>query len=124
MSNEMAPPTKAKPAAKKPAAKKEASGEKKQRAPRQDYGFKPGAKIAVDKDKEHKFRGQTAEWFERLKKSNGKTVEHFMENNEGITNNKGNPERPRGWLAHFCKIGYCTLSGGKEPEAKGKKEAA
>jgi hypothetical protein len=115
MADTMAPPAKGKVKAK--TAKTE-TGEKKARAPRVDYGYKPGAKITVNKDKEQKFRGQTQEWFERLLKSDGKAVEHFISNNEGITNQKGNPERPRGWLAHFCKSGYASLSGGEEPAAK------
>lgn len=121
MPKDMTPPTKKEAKAKKAPAKKAAApaGERK-RAPRVDYGYLPGAKIDVDKDKEHKFRGQTLEWFERLSKSNGKTVEHFIDGNQGVTNNKGNPESPRGWLAHFCKAGYASLSGGKEPTVKAK----
>lgn len=115
MSDAMTPPTgKSKPAKKTAAPKKAASG----RASRRDYGFLPGAKIAVNKEKDvAKLRGQTKEWYDRLKKSNGKTVEHFLDNNQGVTNNKGKPERPRGWLAHFCLNDYASLSGGKAKAA-------
>jgi hypothetical protein len=117
--SDMTPPTK-KAATKKTAAKKTTkakdTGEKKARAPRKDYGFKPGAKISVDTKKEHKFRGQTLSWFERLTASNGKTVEHFIDNNKGVTNNNGKTEPPRGWLRHFVNAGYATLSGGQEPK--------
>lgn len=116
----MTPPTGKAKAAPKAAAPKAADGEKKERAPRFDYGFLPGATITVDTAKETSFRGQTQEWYDRLLKSNGKTVEHFLDNNQGITNKQGKPEPPRGWLRHFCKTGYASLSGGSKPEPKPK----
>lgn len=122
MSEDMTPPAKGKTTKTSKAtgkAKTEASGEKKPRAPRQDWGFRKGAKISLtEKAKEAKFRGQKQEWFDRLQKSNGKTVEHFLENNTGVTNNKGNPEPPRGWLRSFVVEGYAELSGGEEPQVK------
>jgi len=84
---------------------------KKERAPRQEYGFAKDAIIRVD-TKERKLRGQRGEWFARLQKSDGKTVQHFLDNNQGITNNKGNPEPPRGWLRSFVQDGVCKLEGG------------
>jgi hypothetical protein len=108
-----APPKKDKPAK---AAKAE-GGEKKPRAPRQDYGFAKDAKIALT-DGEKTYRGKRAEMYEALKKSNGKTVEHFLENN------KNEKDPPRGWLRFFVQNEACTLSGGTPPAKKEAKEAA
>lgn len=88
--------------------------EKKPRAPRQDYGFKQGAKITLTKEAgEKKYRGKRAEYFEVLQKCNGKTVEEF---------DKACPpnDPPRGWLRFFVQDGAATLSGGKDPEPKKK----
>ena len=59
------------------AAKKE-GGEKKARAPRQDYGFAKDAKISLT-DGEKTYRGKRLEMYEALKKSDGKTVEHYLD---------------------------------------------
>jgi hypothetical protein len=108
-------PPKAAPAAKaKPKAA--ASGDKKERAPRQDYGFAKDAKITLT-DGEKSYRGKRLAMYEALKKSNGKTVEHFLENN------KNEKDPPRGWLRFFVQNEACTLSGGTKPEPA-KKEAA
>lgn len=92
-------------------------GEKKQRAPRQDYGYRPGAKITLtEAAAEKKYRGKRAEYFEVLKACNGKTVEEF---------NKRAPagDPPRGWLRFFVQDGAATLSGGEEKKEE-KTEAA
>lgn len=95
--------------------------ESKERAPRQDYGYKPGAKITLTKEaSEKKYRGKRAEYFAVLEKCDGKTVEDFEKAAPA-----GDP--PRGWLRFFVQDGAATLSGGKEPEkkpAKKEKEAA
>jgi hypothetical protein len=102
---------------KKETTKKE-GGEKKPRAPRQDYGFAKDAKIALT-DGEKSYRGKRLEMYEALKKSNGKTVQHFLDNN------KNEKDPPRGWLRFFVQNEACTLSGGTKPEPKAaKKEAA
>jgi hypothetical protein len=94
------------------------TGEKKERAPRQDYGYKAGAKITLTKEAgEKKYRGKRLEYFERLQKANGKTVEDFEKSCPA-----GDP--PRGWLRFFVQDGAATLSGGKDPEPKAKKEKA
>jgi hypothetical protein len=111
------PPTEKKAAAPKVAkAPADPNAPKKERAPRQDYGFAKDAVITI-KEGEHKFRGQRGEWFARLQASNGKTVQHFLDGNQGVKNNKGNPEPPRGWLRSFVADGVCTLSGGTKTEA-------
>jgi len=103
-------PPKAAPAAKaKPKAA--ASGEKKERAPRQDYGFAKDAKIKLT-DGEKSYRGKRLEMYEALKKSNGKSVEHFLETN------KNEKDPPRGWLRFFVQNEACTLEGGTPPAAK------
>lgn len=98
--------------------KKEASGEKKPRAPRQDYGFAPDATIKLT-DGEKTYRGKRGTMYEALKKSNGKTVQHFLDNN------KNEKDPPRGWLRFFVQDEACTLSGGtKKEEAPAKKAAS
>ena len=96
---------------KTPAAAKD--GEKKPRAPRQDYGFAKDAKISLT-DGEKTYRGKRLEMYEALKKSNGKTVEHFL------NNNKNEKDPPRGWLRFFVQNEACTLSGGTPPVVKEK----
>lgn len=105
------PPTKTAKAEKKAKAPKaeKPEGEKKERAPRQNYGFHPEAVIAIT-EKEGKFRGQRAEWYEVLKGCNGKKVADFLE----AAKDKKDP--PRGWLRFFVQEGFATLSGA--PEAK------
>lgn len=81
-------------------------GEKKPRAPRQDYGFRKGAVITLT-DKETKYRGKRLEYFEILQAHDGKTVEeYFAACPEG--------EPPRGWLRFFVADGAATLSGGSD----------
>ena len=106
-------PPKKEAAAKPP---KKEKGEAKPRAPRQDYGFAKDAKISLT-DGEKTYRGKRLEMYEALKKSNGKTVEHFLENN------KNEKDPPRGWLRFFIQNEAATLSGGTPP-AKKEKAAA
>ena len=101
---------------KKKAAKKEASGETKPRAPRQDYGFSKDAKIVLT-DGEKSYRGKRLAMYEALKKSNGKTVQHFLDNN------KDEKDPPRGWLRFFVQNEACTLEGGTKAPAKDAKAA-
>lgn len=101
---------------KKAAPKKEASGEKKTRAPRQDYGFAKDAKIHLT-DGDKTYRGKRGEMYEALKKSNGKTVQHFLDNN------KDEKDPPRGWLRFFVQNEACTLEGGTKAPAKDSKAA-
>ena len=103
------------PKGKTEAPKKE-KGESKPRAPRQDYGFAKDAKITLT-DGEKTYRGKRLEMYEALKKSNGKTVEHYLENN------KNEKDPPRGWLRFFVQNEAVTLSGGTKPEPAAKKEA-
>lgn len=99
---------------KAPEATEAPAAEKKERAPRQDYGFLPGAKITLT-DKENKYRGKRLEYYEILKKHNGKSIEDFF---------KACPQEdpPRGWLRFFVQDGAATLSGGSAPEPKPKAE--
>lgn len=90
------------PTASKKKTSKKASG--KPRAPRKDYGFAKGATIHLT-DGEQKFRGARARWYEYLKKSNGKTVEHF----DGLAKKAEEKEGSRGWLRFFCEVEACTL---------------
>ena len=94
-----------------------ADGEKKPRAARQDYGFAQDAKISLT-DGDKTYRGKRLEMYEALKKSNGKTVAHFLDNN------KNEKDPPRGWLRFFVQNEACTLSGGTPPAAKKEAKAA
>jgi hypothetical protein len=104
-----AAPPKAAPAAKATPPKKD--GEKKERAPRQDYGFAKDAKIVLT-DGEKSYRGKRLAMYEALKKSNGKTVQHFLDNN------KNEKDPPRGWLRFFVQNEAVTLEGGTPPAEK------
>ena len=91
-------------------------GEKKARASRQDYGFAKDAVIKLT-DGEKTYRGKRLEMYEALKKSDGKTVEHYLENN------KNEKDPPRGWLRFFVQNEAVTLLGGTKPTPNAKKEA-
>lgn len=110
-----AAPPKAAPATKTPP--KKAAGDGKPRAPRVDYGFAKDAKITLT-DGDKSYRGKRLEMYEALKKSNGKTVEHYLDNN------KNEKDPPRGWLRFFVQNEACTLSGGTPPAKKEAKAPA
>jgi hypothetical protein len=97
-----------------------AEGEKKPRAPRQDYGYNKDATIRVtaetDESKSKNYRGQRLDWYEKLKKSDGKTCAHFEEANKG-------KDSPRGWLRFFVQDGAATLDQSTVPPPKPKAEA-
>lgn len=115
----ISPPTKkTAPKAAKPAAAAD-TGEKKVRSPRQDYGFAKDAVIRLT-DGDKGYRGKRQEKYEALRKSNGKTVQHFLDNN------KDEKDPPRGWLRFFVQNEACTLEGGTPtaPKAKGETKAA
>lgn len=95
----------------KAAAEKKPAGEKKKRAPRQDYGFAKDAIIRLT-DGEKSYRGRRLEMYEALKASNGRTVEHFLEAN------KNEEDPPRGWLRFFVQNEACTLEGGTKTAPK------
>jgi hypothetical protein len=98
--------------------KKAASGEKKERAPRQDYGFAADATIKLT-DGEKTYRGKRGAMYEQLKKSAGKPVQHFLDNN------KNEKDPPRGWLRFFVQDEACNLEGGtKKEEVPAKKASA
>jgi hypothetical protein len=90
---------------------------KKPRAPRTDYGYSPEAVIAVVEGKDHGYRGQRLEWFNRVKEFNGKTAGEFLKANDNRTTPKGSEDPPRGWLRFFVQDGSVTLSGGKPAAA-------
>jgi len=92
-------------------------GAKKPRAARQDYGFAKDAKIVLT-DGDKTYRGKRLAMYEALKKSNGKTVAHFLDNN------KNEKDPPRGWLRFFIQNEAATLEGGTPPAAAKKETKA
>lgn len=100
----LTPPNKASaPKAAKPDKPKAANGgEKKERAPRKDYGFSPDAVIRLT-DKEVKYRGQRADYYGLVKAANGKKVQVFLDSA------KDRKDPPRGWLRFFVEDGAVTL---------------
>lgn len=114
-----APKTPTKVAKTKAPATPKAEGEKKPRAPRQDYGYHKDATIRVvaetDESKSKNYRGQRLDWYEKLKKSDGKPVSHFEEANKG-------KDSPRGWLRFFVQDGAATLDQSTVPAEKPKAE--
>lgn len=83
---------------------------KKERAPKNDYGYSKKSTIHVVADKEHKFRGQRLEWFDRVKQYDGKTCEEFSEAFKDIPNNKGVLYAPSGWIRFYVREGFVTLT--------------
>lgn len=117
----MTPPTKGKAKA-EPKAKAEAkTGEKKERAPRKDYGYRVGAVIRINKDKETNYSGQRQAWYESLVKFDGKVVQEWEESMKGTKNNQGKVQSPRGWLRFYVLDGSVALEGGEAPAPKAKK---
>lgn len=113
---DLTPPTKTEKKAKaaKPKAEKAATaegGEKKPRAPRQDYGFSKSATLVVAEGAEKKYRGQRGEWFASIQAFNGKTVEEWLESR------KEQKDPPRGWLRFFVQDGSVVLVGGEKAAA-------
>lgn len=111
-------PTKAAKVAKTTAPKTpKAEGEKKPRAARQDYGYNKDATIRVaaqtEDSKSKNYRGQRLDWYEKLKKSDGKPVSHFEESNKG-------KDSPRGWLRFFVQDGAAALDQSTVPAEKPK----
>ena len=93
-----------------PPAAAATDGDKKPRAAKKDYGYHPEAIIAIvpeDAEKPRKFRGQRADWFEKLVKAEGKTVKEFLDKNQG-------KDSPRGWLRFFAAEGFVTLTAPKK----------
>jgi len=126
---DLTPPSKAAKAPKAPKAPKEPkvkaekapadpNAPKKERAPRQDYGFAKDATIAVVADSAKKYRGQRGEWFQTLVAHDGKTVGEWLENR------KDSKDPPRGWLRFFVQDGSVTLSGGTKAAAETPAQAA
>jgi hypothetical protein len=95
---------------------KKAKEAAKPRAPRKDYGFAKDATITLT-DGDKSYRGNRLDMYTALKKSNGKTVAHFLESN------KNEKDPPRGWLRFFVQAEDCTLSGGTPPASKKEKAA-
>ena len=89
-------------------------GEKKERAPRKDYGYRSGAKIVINKEAEIKYRGQRLDWYNTLKSFGGRPVESWEESRKGTKNGKGVVQSPRGWLRFYVLDGTVSLAGGEE----------
>ena len=105
------------PKSDKPKAEKAPRDPNAPRAPRVDYGFKPGATINVT-DKEVKYRGKRLAAYEMVKTLDGKLVEEFAKLPLPLTGSETN----RGWMRFFVRDGAIVLSGGKDPEPKPAKE--
>lgn len=94
------------PKPKKEKVAKEPNGEKKPRAPRQDYGYRLDATIAVLEDKSEKYRGDRKDWFLTVKAYEGKTVGEWL-----TATKKEGGDPPRGWLRFFVQDGSVSLKG-------------
>jgi hypothetical protein len=118
---DLTPPTKEKApkAAKVPKAPKvvDPNAPPKVAKPRGNYGYHVDATIEVVKDKEVKYRGQRLDWFEIVKKYDGKKVKEFNEATSGRTNGKGTVQTPSGWLRFYVLDGSVRLTGQPVVEA-------
>lgn len=98
-------------------AKAKAPKEAKAKAPKapkepkvkRPYKYSRDAIIRLVPDKEIKYRGQRAEWFEIVKAHDGKKVSEFNEAAKGRTNGKGVVQTPSGWLRFYVIDGAVTL---------------
>jgi hypothetical protein len=95
-------------------AKAKAPKEAKAKAPKEPkvkrpYKYSRDAIIRLVPDKEIKYRGQRAEWFEIVKAHDGKKVSEFNEAAKGRTNGKGVVQTPSGWLRFYVIDGAVTL---------------
>lgn len=96
------------------ATPEKAEGEKKPRAPRVDYGYRPDATIVLTQ-KENKYRGQRKDWFDSIVPYNGKQVQEWEATRKGLKNGQGTVEPPRGWIRFFVQDGTVKLEGGTDP---------
>ena len=125
MSEEMMPPTKGGKRVRKPKEEKSVEvsldeavaeegaepSEKKPRAERKDYGYNKNAIVViVANEKSAAYRGQRKDWFDTLVSFDGQTVGEWEASRQGILNNKGTPQAPRGWLRFYVVDGTVTLS--------------
>jgi hypothetical protein len=116
---DLTPPTKAAKAPKEPkaAANGEAKPAKEPKAPkapkeakpRGNYGYSVNATIQIVPDKETKYRGQRADWFQLVKQFDGKKVSEFNTAAAGRTNGKGTAQTPSGWLRFYVLDGSVRL---------------
>lgn len=100
-----------------PAPSKEETTEKKERAPRQDYGFRKGATIVLGEEKT--YRGKRAQIYDILKKLDGKPVEKFLDAAKATLED----ESARAWLKFFVTDSAASLTGGQDPEDEDEEEA-
>lgn len=93
------PPTKV---ARKP---RDPNAPKKERAPRQNYGFHEDSIIELVQGKEIKYRdGNRKAWYEKVLAYAGRPVKEYM---SGYKNEK---DPPRGWLRFFVQDGAVVLT--------------
>ena len=103
----------------------DATGEKKDRKPRKDYGYSKESVIELLTQPEDKkaYHGQRIDWFEAVKKFNGKTCGDFVEARKAIKSPKGVVQNPASWLRFFVEDGAIKLNRPAvvaEPAAKAK----
>lgn len=102
----LTPPTKTKE--KKARAQKDPNAPKKERAPRQNYGYHADATISLlTTEKAGKLRGHRLAWYESIKSYDGQPVKVWEEAR------KGEKDPPRGWLRFMVQEGLVAL---KQPE--------
>lgn len=111
---DLTPPTKEAKAAKAPKAPKvpkivDPNAPPKEAKPRGNYGYSVDATIEIVKEKETKYRGQRQDWFDLLKKYDGKKVKDFNEAAANRTNGKGTVQTPSGWLRFYVLDGSVKL---------------
>jgi hypothetical protein len=97
---------------------------KKERAPKNDYGYSKNSIIHIVAGKDTKFKGQRLEWWDRVKPFDGKTCDDFSKAHDKIPNGKGKFYAPSGWLRFYAREGFLTLERPAAPAKAEKTEAA
>ncbi len=84
---------------------------KKERKPRKDYGYSKESKIEVLTRAEDAkpYHGQRVDWYESVKKFDGKTCNQFVESRKGIKSAKGVVQNAASWLRFFVEDGAIKL---------------
>lgn len=97
---------------------------KKERAPKNDYGYSKLSVIAVTEKDPGKMRGARREWYDNIAKFAGKTCGEVLKAYDGAVNGKGKPHSISGWMNFFAKEGFIKLTRPPQAEKPAKAEKA
>jgi hypothetical protein len=88
---------------------------KKERAPRQNYGYAETSLLSLT-GKENKYRGARKAWYDSVVAMNGKSVKEWTDAQKAA----GQKDPPRGWLRFFIQDGTVALIAVAAPAVEAK----